>query len=270
MDESEIWETCCDEGGLLDDAEAEDDVRNGAASDSPKRGNGCELRGGVAELVERGWRGRLSDLQPAALKVFWPEALAYARCEIGRYAKWRGQDAPVLADGHDAEGVVQAAFERLMRREAGGVPIFYSAEDVRRELRALVKHRVRWLHERMETKLVVNVLPARANGEVVSIFDYLPGQSARPDEAAMEKERERLLGEFKTEFEKTLGKREQLTDVFRRVWDGQKGREIARGMGTGVERARALEKQVNRLLAKFAAAARGGVAEMLDSFHRKE
>ena len=38
----------------------------------------------------------------------------------------RKQDEPVLADGHDAEGLVQAAYE-LMYREAGSVPISYSA-----------------------------------------------------------------------------------------------------------------------------------------------
>src|SRR6266403_1542144 len=132
-----------------------------------------------AELVAADWRGRVSELGGDALKAFWTEAVGYARWEIGRYARWRDQDEPVLADGYDAEGVVQAAFERLLCREAGSVPIVYSGKDIRRELRVLIKHRVRWLHERSETHLVVNewdVLPPRADGELVSIFDHLPGR----------------------------------------------------------------------------------------------
>jgi len=109
----------------------------------------------VAELVAADWPGQASELDGGALSVFWTEAVRYARWEIGRYARSHDQDEPVLADGYDAEGLVQGAFERLMSREAGGVPIFYSAEEIRRELRALIKHRVRWLHGRSETRLVV-------------------------------------------------------------------------------------------------------------------
>src|SRR6478672_10456740 len=93
----------------------------------------------------------------------------------------RNRTSPVLAGGYDAEGVVQAAFERLMSREAGSVPIFYSAEDIRRELRVLIKHRVRWLHERSETRLAVGgwgPLPPNQDGELVSILDYLPDRIA--------------------------------------------------------------------------------------------
>jgi hypothetical protein len=220
-----------------------------------------------AALMPPGWRGRLSALGGDALRVFWGEAVLYARFEIGRYGRWRGQDEPVLADGYDAEGLVQAAFERLMSREAGGVQIFYTAEDIRRELRSLIKHRVRWLHERSETRLVTgewDVLPPKADGELVSIFDYLPGRLARPDEEMMGKEKEQLLGEFKGGFEASLGKRKQLLEVFRRVWDGQKRREVAQGLGAAVVRVKALQEQVGRRLARFGAKARGGVAEMLE------
>ncbi|HWW00116.1 MAG TPA: hypothetical protein VNZ64_10515 [Candidatus Acidoferrum sp.] len=219
------------------------------------------------KLVPPGWRGRVKELAGDALSAFWAEAVRYARWEIGRYARWREQDEPVLAGGYDAEGVVQAAFERLMSREAGSVQIFYSAEDIRRELQVLIKHRVRWLHERTETRLVVgewDVLPPRADGERVSIFDYLPGRIPGPDEELLRKEKEQLLGEFKTGFEGTLGKRKQLRDVFQRVWDGEKRREIARGLGTAAQRVKELQGQVSRRLAKFGAQARGGVAEMLE------
>jgi hypothetical protein len=230
-------------------------------------------RAEVAELVWPGWRGRVSELGGEALSAFWAEPVRYARWEIGRYGRWREQDEPVLADGYDAEGIVQAAFERLMSREAGSVPIFYSAEDIRHELRVLIKHRVRRLHERSETRLVVgewDVLPPSPDGELVSIFDYLPGRIAKPDEELIQKEKEGLLGEFKTEFEGSLGKRKQLLEVFRRVWDGQKRRRIAQGLGAGVKRVKALQAQLRRRLAGFGAQARGGVAEMLEGVRAGE
>ncbi|HWW03385.1 MAG TPA: hypothetical protein VNZ64_27025 [Candidatus Acidoferrum sp.] len=220
-----------------------------------------------AALVPPGWRGRLRALGADALRAFWAEAIGYARFEIGQYGRWREQDDPVLADGYDAEGLVQAAFERLMYRETGSVPILYTAEDIRRELRALIKHRVRWLHERSETRLVTgewDVLPPKADGELVSIFDHLPGRIAPPDEELMRKEKEKLLGELKGGFEASLGKRKQLLEVFGRVWDGQKRREVAQGLGAAVERVKALQAQVGRRLARFGAKARGGVAEMLE------
>jgi hypothetical protein len=132
---------------------------------------------------------------------------------FGHYARWRELNEPVLADGYDAEGVVQAAFERLMHREAGSVPIFYRADDIRHELRSLIKHRVRWLHERRETGLVVgewDVLRAKPDGELISVFDYLPGRIPSPDEELMRKEKEGLLRELKAGFEATLGKRKDL------------------------------------------------------------
>ena len=113
-----------------------------------------------------------------------------------------------MADGYDAEGVVQGAFERLMCRETESVPIIYSADDVRRELRSGIKHRVRWLHERSETRLAVgewDVLQSAPTGEWVSIFDYLPSGIDKPDEELAQKERERSLKEFKERFEGTLG-----------------------------------------------------------------
>jgi len=238
-----------------------------------------------AELVAPGWRGRVSDLGGDALKAFGTEAVAYARWEIGRYARWREQDEPVLADGYDAEGVVQAAFERLMQREAGSAPIIYSAAAIRRELRALIKHRVRWLHERSETRLVVgewDVLPPRPDGELVSIFDYLPGRIAKPDEELVEKEQQELLGEFKAGFEGTLGKQKELLEVFRKVWDGQKRREVARqmqnadwrrvrarGLQQRIGRVKTLKAQLRRRLARFGAQAQGGVAEMLEHLLRR-
>ena len=75
-----------------------------------------------------------------------------------------------------------------------------------------------------------------------------------------------MLGEFRAEFEETLGKREQLASVFRGVWAGEKRREIAQRLGKGVKRIKGLQREVNRRLAKFAAKARGGVAEMLGAF----
>ncbi len=41
-------------------------------------------------------------------------------------------------------------------------------------------------------------------------------------------------------------------------------------MGLGVERVKALQKQVQHRLANFAAQARGAPAEMLEGFHTKE
>jgi DNA-directed RNA polymerase specialized sigma24 family protein len=223
----------------------------------------------ISALAARGWRGRLGELEPIELEAFRREALKYGRWEIWQYAVWRGQDEPVLADGFDAEAVVQAAFARLLSREAGGVPIYYTAEGLRHELRALVKHRVRWLHERKETGLQVrewDVLPAR-DGELVSVFDYLPGTLGRPDQQVLEKEQGQLLGDFKAGFEQSLLRRD-LAEVFGGVWAGQKPREIAQRLGAGVERVKSLQRQVNGRLAKFAAAARGGVAEILGTFRK--
>lgn len=243
------------------------------------------VEGELSRLVAAGWHGRVSELGSEALRAFWVEAVGYARWQIGRYACWRKLDEPVLADGYDAEGVVQAAFERLLHFEAKGVPIFYSAKELRHELRMSIKHRVRWLHERSETRLVVSewdvepkkrnavsewdVEPKRKKGEGKGLFDYLPGPILRPDEDVMRREKEGLLGEFKAGFEATLMKRRQeLVEVFRRVWEGQRGREIAEALGTGAGRAKALRGQVRRRLARFGAAAQGGMAEMLEGVRR--
>jgi hypothetical protein len=227
--------------------------------------------GVIAGLAARGWTGRISDLEPVALEAFWREALVYARWEIKQYRRWRYQDEPVLASGYDAEGLVQAAFGRLLSREAEGVPILYTAEGLRDKLRSQVKHLVRWLHERKETGLVVSewdVLQARPDGELVSVFDYLPGHIASPDEDVIQKEKEELLGEFKTGFEKTLGKGRMLVEVLGGFWAGEKRREIARRMGMGAQRIRSLQAQVKRRLAKYAAQTQGAMAEMLASFRR--
>ena len=219
------------------------------------------------------WRGKVSDLNDAALSVFWAEALAYAKYEIRQYACWREQDEPVLSDGYDAEAAVQAAFERLIQRETGSVSIFYTAEDIHRELRMLIKHRVRWLHEKAETRLVVSewdVLPPKPDGELVSVFDHMPGHLKRPDEELMQKEKEQLLKKFKKRFEASLGKRKQLREVFRRLWDGQKRQQIARALGWGVDRVKALQLQTKRRLTKFAARARGAMAEMLEGVRNDE
>jgi hypothetical protein len=215
-------------------------------------------------LVPAGWQGKVSELETDALEVFWVESLRYAAWEIGRYGQ-RGRE-PVLASGYDAKAIVQASFERLVEREAGGVPILYSAEDIREELRSLIKHRVRWLHERSETRLVVgewDVLPARANGELESIFDWVPSGFETPDRAVMRMEKERLLGEFKAGFEGTLGKQEELRQVFESAWEGERRQELVQVLGAGAQRAKALRNQLSRRLVKFCGKARGGIKEML-------
>jgi hypothetical protein len=161
---------------------------------------------------------------------------------------------------------VQACFERLLVREREGVPILYSAGDIRRELQVLIKHRVRWLHERSETLTTVgewDVLPPNEDGELVSIFEHIPGRIEAPDKQVMQKEKEQLLGEFKRGFEGTLGNNGELVKVFRGAWDGQKRREIAEATGTGVQRVRALLGQLRRRLGAFCAKAQGGMREML-------
>ena len=229
---------------------------------------GVAAQGAAAQpgLVPAGWRGKVSEMEIAALELFWVEAVRYAGWEIGRYARWGNQDEPVLASGYDAEAIVQASFERLLEREAGGVPIFYSAEDIREELRSLIKHRVRWLHERSERRLVVSewdVLPARADGALASIFDWVPGGIEEPDRAVMRVEKERLLGEFKEGFEGTLGNREELRQVFRAAWEGERRREVAQVLGAGAQRVKALRSQLSRRLVRFCGKARGGMKEML-------
>lgn len=217
-------------------------------------------------LVPAGWRGKVGELEIAALEVFWLEAVRYTRWEIRRYARWGQQDEPVLPSGYDAEAIVQASFERLLEREAGSVPILYSAEDIREELRSLIKHRVRWLHERSETQLVVSewdMLPARADGELASIFDCLPGRIEAPDREVMRVEKERLLGEFKESFERTLGDRGEMRQVFQAAWEGERRRQVAQVLGAGAQRVKALRSQLGRRLSRFCAEARGGMKEML-------
>ena len=134
------------------------------------------------------------------------------------------------------------------------------------------------------------VLPPRPDGELVSIFDYVPGGIARPDEELMRKEKEELLGEFKAGFEATLEsgvepetkikrkikKRKELVEVFGRVWDGEKRREVAaelearKNPATSVARVKALRAQLRRRLARFGAEARGAVAEMLEGVKEGE
>jgi hypothetical protein len=251
-------------GTLDDDGNSELGLRDTVETEVPAR-----AEADWAEVIPPGWRGGLGELSGEALTTCWAEAIGYARWEIGRYGRWRGLDEPVLADGYDAEGVVQSAFERLLCRErkAGAVPILYSAEDIRRELQVLIKRRVRWLHERSETRLLVgewDVLPPRENGDLVSIFEYLPGALPSADQELMRKEKEQLLREFKSGFEGTLDGKKELREVFGRVWDGQKRREVAQEMGTDTERVKALQAQLRRRLVKFCAEAQGGVAEMLD------
>jgi len=239
-----------------------------------------ETQNPTPQLPSPGWHGRLCDLDSDALSAFWAQALQYTRWEIGRYSRWRGQDEPVLPDGYDAEGIVQAAFVRLLQRQVGAVPILYTAKELQHDVQSLVKHRVRWLHERSETQLVVgewDVLPPRSNGERVSIFDYLPGKIAPPDAELMEKEKQQFLAEFKEGFEKTLADRQnsrsnrttrtndqrQLLDVFERVWGGEKRRDIAAELGLDVNRVKALQSQLRRRLTKFAADARAGIVKVL-------
>lgn len=223
--------------------------------------------GGAGNAVAEDWRGKVSELPGDALKVFWLEAAEYAQREIRHYASWRGRQEPVLADGYDAESVVQGAFERLIQREAGGAQIVYSAEEIRRELRSLIKHRVRWLHERSETRLVTgewDVLPPRPDGEWVSVFDFLPGQIPSPDEELMRQEREKVLNAFPSGFKATLGRRADLLRLFKALWDGKKRREIARRLGVGAGRVKASRAQLRRRLRQFRTKLRCEAKEILD------
>jgi DNA-directed RNA polymerase specialized sigma24 family protein len=192
------------------------------------------------------------------LRAVWLEMLGYARREIGCYARWRGRDNPVLADGFDAEGVVQEAFKRVFEQ---GIVI--GGEDTRYRLRSAIKRRIRWLHERAETRLVVSewdALPPRGDGVRGSVFDYLPGNLPKPGDELMRAEKDLALREFELRFEWAFRKRRDLLEVFRRIWAGQKRREIAKGLGAGAGRVKALQAQVMRRLRKFVGIPRG-VAE---------
>jgi len=57
-------------------------------------------------------------------------------------------DEPVLGNGYDGEGLVQSAFERLIAR----AQVFKSLEEIRRQLRVLIKRRVGWLHATVSDK----------------------------------------------------------------------------------------------------------------------
>jgi hypothetical protein len=86
----------------------------------------------------------------------------------------------------------------------------------------------------------------------------------------MRKEKDQLMAEFKAGFERTQGNRNELLEVFRRVWNGEKRREIAQALGVGFGWVKALQEQLGRRLAKFGAAAKDGVAEMLKGFKEGE
>ena len=58
----------------------------------------------------------------------------------------------------------------------------------------------------------------------------------------MRKEKEQLLVKLKAGFEATLGT--ELLEVFGKAWEGQKRREIARGLEVGVERVKASRAQL--------------------------
>ncbi len=108
----------------------------------------------------------------------------------------------------------------------------------------------------METGLVVSewdVMPPRPDGGLVSVFDYLPGGLTSPEEELMRKEKKQWLGQSKAGCEATLAARRELLGVFRRMWEGQKRRDIARELGVGVERIKALQAQVRRRMLESAA-----------------
>ena len=107
-------------------------------------------------------------LDEEALRAIWLEMLGYARREIGCYARWRGQDEPVLANGFDAEGLVQEAFKRVFERG-----IVVGSEDIRHSLRLAIKHRIRRLHERAETQQVREAAPERVPALQMTMFTPL-------------------------------------------------------------------------------------------------
>jgi hypothetical protein len=215
-----------------------------------------------------GWAGRLSDMGEDGLKQLRADAVACARREVRRYCSWRRQEEPALPGGYAVEGIAHKALETLLELEVKGVPRVYSAEEITHELERLIKHLVWRLHVKAENRLAVSewdFLPPRPDGELASILPLIPGRIAAPDVELMRKEERELLEEFRAGFNASLGSRDDLRLVFGRVWDGEKRREVARGLGVEAERVKHLTAQLGRRLREFCQQARGGMAEMLGS-----
>jgi len=208
------------------------------------------------QLVPPGWCGTLSGLSQDALRALWTEALAFARWEIRRFRRWRKLDEPVLGNGYDGEGVVQAAFERLIGRER----VFKSVEEIRRQLRVLIKRRVGWLHARKETRLTIGEWDnSPAEGQAVSAFHNVVGGTREPKEELMRNEEAARMARFKEAFEASLGARKDLLTVFRKMVDGANRREIARATGMRVEQVKAIRAQLRRRLLGFRMESESGV-----------
>ena len=223
-----------------------------------------EGEGAVLPVAE--WRGRVEELGDEALKSLWEETVGYARWEIGQYGCWRGLEEPSMPGGYSAEAVTQMAFEKLLAPAEASSQKLYRAEEIRLELRKLVKRRVWKLHEWSERKRVVsewNVMPPRPNGELVSVFDHMPGGIPAPDVEAMAAEKRRLLEDFKREFAGSLGTAEELRRLFLCAWDGETRWQAAEKLGVKVERVTNLHKELRRRLGDFGVRARGAMAEML-------
>jgi len=88
--------------------------------------------------------------------------------------------------------------------------------------------------------------------------------ASSPQPSPPEDEREKIFQtRSKSRSRSKIKNEEELFEVFHRVWDGKKRREIALELGLKVERVKALQAQLRRRLARFGAEARGGVVEVL-------
>jgi hypothetical protein len=240
---------------------------------------------------------------PEAVEKLYKDGVVYAK-EQRRRHYWRRAKGSVLPGGYDAEGIVAEALTEMLREmeaensagagvptakiagegeEVAGEPpgtaaaegltrsraaqILYMPEEPRARLERLVREKVRRLSRLKENKVVVSeweVLPPRANGERVSVFDWMAGRILPPDEALMQKEDLALLEQFKEEFEASLGGEEKVRKVFQCIWDGTERREeLALELGISPAAVTGLRRRLNKRLREFAAQVRGPVAEML-------
>ena len=240
---------------------------------------------------------------PEAVEKLYKDGVVYAK-EQRRRHYWRRAKGSVLPGGYDAEGIVAEALTEMLREmEAGnsagdGVPsaaiaadgeevageppgtaaaevltrsraaqILHMPEEPRARLERLVREKVRRLSRLKENTAVVSeweVLPPRANGERVSVFDRMAGRILPPDEALMQKEDLELLQQFKEEFEASLSGEEKVRKVFQCIWNGtEKREELAVELGLSPAAVTGLRRRLNKRLREFTAQVRGPVAEML-------
>ena len=205
----------------------------GAKMKTPKTGTTLGLPSRVRDWV-------LERLQWEDWKELLKHARLFAKGQI-RGRRWRGVKfgGRVLPEGHDAESVASEAAAAMLPGECR-LALGWTWERLTRELERLVSNEVRRLHALKETREMRNewdILPARADGELQSIFPTIAGTIADPSEEAMRHEEEAARARREVEVDIYLGRDKGARGVFRCLCKGySSGVRSRRSWGSGWER----------------------------------